>query len=321
MSLRYKLHLMLAFGIVYVGWGSTYLAIRVAVDTLPPLLMMAVRHIIAGAVLLAFCSPTSRQKVQSVDWNSVFVSAAFFFVGGHGLMSWAMQSVHSGISALLFATMPMWLVLLQWLPRGPRPDTLTIVGVAVGFAGVGVLILPSLADVMTSGGSGGPLPYMALLAGAMFWAVGSPCSRRRPPHEDVRFSVALQLLCGGVLLGLLGVGLGEIGRIEPATIEYASLAALAYLIVVGSLAGFWAYVWLLGVAQPAVVGTYAFVNPIVAVFIGHIFGGESPDLRTLSAGFVIVGGVIVTHFSTKKRASSVARGAVPSHVRVNPSAK
>lgn len=134
----------------------------------------------------------------------------------------------------------------------------------------------------------------------MFWAIGSLRSRRRPPHQDVRLSVALQLLCGGVLLGLVGAARGEIGYIRPAAVWDESLTALGYLIVIGSLTGFWAYAWLLRVAQPTVVGTYAFINPIVAVVIGRFLGGENLDSRTMSAGFVIVAGVVITHFSTRR---------------------
>ncbi len=180
-----------------------------------------------------------------------------------------MQSADSGIAALLFATMPMWLVLMQWLPAGKRPEPLTLAGVAVGFLGVAVLILPSLTGGTTSDGCAAPWAYLALVAGAMFWAIGSLRSRRRPPHQDVRLSVALQLLCGGVLLGLVGAARGEIGYIRPAAMGDESLTALGYLIVIGSLTGFWAYAWLLRVAQPTVVGTYAFINPIVAVVIGR----------------------------------------------------
>jgi drug/metabolite transporter (DMT)-like permease len=176
--------------------------------------------------------------------------------------------------------MPMWLVLMQWLPAGKRPEPLTLAGVAVGFLGVAVLILPSLTGGTTSDGCAAPWAYLALVAGAMFWAIGSLRSRRRPPHQDVRLSVALQLLCGGVLLGLVGAARGEIGF--------------------GSLTGFWAYAWLLRVAQPTVVGTYAFINPIVAVVIGRFLGGENLDSRTMSAGFVIVAGVVITHFSTRR---------------------
>lgn len=298
--LRFRLFLVLAFGVIYFGWGSTYLAIRIAVHTLPPLLMMAVRHTIAGLVLLPFCAPISVRTLRTVDWSTVVVSASLLFVGGHGLVSWAMQSADSGIAALLFSTMPMWLVLMQWLPAGKRPEPLTLAGVAVGFLGVAVLILPSLTGGTTSDGCAAPWAYLALVAGAMFWAIGSLRSRRRPPHQDVRLSVALQLLCGGVLLGLVGAARGEIGYIRPAAVWDESLTALGYLIVIGSLTGFWAYAWLLRVAQPTVVGTYAFINPIVAVVIGRFLGGENLDSRTMSAGFVIVAGVVITHFSTRR---------------------
>jgi drug/metabolite transporter (DMT)-like permease len=295
-SPRGRVLLLLAFGIIYVAWGSTYLATRVAVEVLPPLLMMAVRHTVAGLALFAFCVPVSRQTLRSVDWSTVFVSAAFFFVGGHGILSWALQSVDSGIAALLFATMPMWLVLLQWLPAGKKPESLTLAGVGVGFAGVAVLVLPSLTDEGALGG----FANVALVAGAMFWAIGSLLSRRRPPHQDVRLSVALQLLCGGLLLGMVGAARGEVGHVAPAAVGYESMTALVYLIVVGSLTGFWAYAWLLRVARPSVVGTYAFVNPIVAVVIGRFLGGENLDFRTVSAGFVVVAGVIITHFSSRR---------------------
>lgn len=287
-----RAQLLLAFAIVYVVWGSTYLAMRVAIDTLPPFLMGGVRFVIAGALLAAWVAVRERPGWPTRgQWLWALATGALLMVGGNGGVLLAETRVPSGVVALLAASLAIWMVVLDGLrPEGPRQPPLVWVGLAVGLAGVGVLVGPAR---LAGAGTVDPIGAAFALGGSLAWAAGSLLSRGRGRPESALAGSALQMLCGGALLLLLAAAHGDFTHVAgPAGAPSArSLAAVAYLVVFGSLVGFTAYVWLLQHAAPAKVATYAYVNPLVAVALGWALGGEPLGARTLVAAAVIVGGV------------------------------
>jgi drug/metabolite transporter (DMT)-like permease len=277
------------FGAVYVIWGSTYLAIRFALESLPPFLMAGVRFVVAGAVLYAWTrrargvAPPTR-----TEWWGTAVVGGLLLLGGNGAVVWAEQFIPSGLAALLVATVPLWMVVLDWAGGGERPGPGVVLGLTVGLAGVGLLVdTPGVEinDTMELLGAG------AVVLGALSWAVGSLHSRRASLPASPRLATAMQMLTGGGLLLVAGVLAGEPARFDPGAVTFRSAAALLYLVVAGSLVAFSAYIWLLRHASPARVSTYAYVNPVVALFLGWALAGEPLTPRTLLAAAVILGSV------------------------------
>jgi len=275
---------------IYLIWGSTYLAIRFAVETLPPFLMGGVRFLFAGAVLYAWrrirgdAPPTVRQ------WRSAAIVGGFLLVGGHGGVVWAEQRVVSSVAALLCSTLPLWVVLIDALrPGGRRPGWAAVVGVLVGFAGVVMLIWPA-----TSSGSVGSVDLAgaaALTVASLLWAIGSLYSRSAPLPSSPLLATSMEMLTGGAGLLLLGTLSGEWGRLNLGAVLARSLWGLAYLIVFGSWIAFTAYTWLLRVAPTPLVSTYAYVNPLVALLLGHFLAGDPLTARSLIAAAIIVASV------------------------------
>jgi drug/metabolite transporter (DMT)-like permease len=252
---------------------------------MPPLLMMAVRSLIAGALLFAWARFREGAQPAPGQWPAATAVGIILFLGCHGLLAWAEQTVPSGVAALPLATIPVWLTLLDWASGGPRPRWRAGVGLALGLLGLAFLIGPGTRH-------GVPLiPLLALVASAFGWAAGSILSRRLPRPSSLILASGMQLLAGGVALALVGLTLGEAGRVDAGVLAPRALLAFAYMVVAASLIGFTAYMWLLRVSTPARVGTYAFVNPVVALFVGWAFAGEGLDARTLLASLVIVAGV------------------------------
>ncbi len=281
--------LIIAFAAVYVLWGSTFLAIRYAVATLPPFLMAGVRHLLAGAVLYPLARLRSNEQPHRGNWLAAAIMGALLLFGGNGGVSWAEQYVPSGVAALLVATVSLWMVIIEWLrPGGARPTGRVILGLVLGFAGLLFLVSPS-----KLGGRVDPVGAMVLVLASLSWATGSVFSRRlQLPHTPL-LGTAMQCLTGGALLVLVGLAAGQGAALHWETVSLRSVLALAYLIVFGSLLGFSAYTWLLGVAPPHRVATYAYVNPIVAMFLGWAFAGEGPTARTLLAATMVVAAVIL----------------------------
>lgn len=275
---------------VYVIWGSTYLAIRFAVETLPPFLMAGVRFLIAGALLYGWARWRGVAPPTAGQWRWAALVGALLLLGGNGLVSVAVVRVPSGLAALLVATVPLWMVLLDALRPGGggMPPRRVWWGIALGLVGVGVLVGPAS---FVSGEGVDPVGAATLIVASVFWAIGSLVSRGAGLPASPRMSTALQMLSGGALLVLTGTALGEWSRVDPAAVSSKSVLALAYLILFGAIAGFSAYVWLLRVATPALVGTYAFVNPMVAVVLGWALAGEALTPRIGVATLVIVGAV------------------------------
>jgi drug/metabolite transporter (DMT)-like permease len=273
-----------ALGTIYVVWGSTFLAIAVVVRDVPPFLSMALRHLTAGALLFAFAYWRRRdaQRLGWRQWSAAFVFGGALFLAGHGLLAWAQQEVPSGVAALLVGTIPLWFAILAWAAFGERLGARAAVGLALGFAGLALLVDPS-------GHEGAkPLGALAIVVGAFSWAAGSLAARRLPLPRDTLLAAAMGMLAGGTLLAIVSGLAGEYG---DAHFTPEALAATAYMVVVGSFIGFSAYVWLLKVAPASTVSTYAYVNPVIAVLLGWAFNDEVISLRTLVAGAAIVVGV------------------------------
>lgn len=292
--------IILAFALVYIVWGSTYLAIKFAIETLPPFLMAAARFLAAGAVLYALVrrggtAPTFRQ------WCNAAIVGGLLLLGGNGLVCWAEQSVPSGLAALLIATVPLWMVGLDTLLfRAPRPSLRVVLGITVGLFGVAVLL-----NVFSVGGErvavGGAI---ALLAACVLWSLGSLISRKVDLPSSPFQAVAMEMIAGGALLALTGTLLGEWPQVNLAAISLKSALSLLYLIVFGAIIALSAYVWLLRVCEPAKVATYAYVNPVIAVMLGYFFANESISKTTVIGAILIVFSVALVTLAPRREAAT-----------------
>lgn len=287
---------LLAFAAIYVIWGSTFLAIRFAVETLPPLLMMGSRHLVAGSILLTWMLVHSDVRPEPRLWFSALFSGAFCFLGCHGLLAWAELRVPSGLAALLAATLPIWMVLLARI-RGQEheltPKVLT--GIFLGLGGVAILVPFSL----HGHGRAEFLSAMAIVLGEILWAVGAIHSRGVETSTPPTIFAAMQMVLGGIMLCSLGLLLGEGGRVHTADFTTRSILSLLFLIVFGSLITFSAYTWLLKVSSPALVSTHSYVNPLVAVFLGWVMAGEKITGRTLLGTLIVLASVSLTSVRKK----------------------
>jgi drug/metabolite transporter (DMT)-like permease len=273
-----------ALATIYVVWGSTFLAIAVVVRDLPPFLSMAIRHLAAGGLLFGWLLLRRRkhERLGFRQWWAAFVFGGALFLVGHGGLAWAQQEVPSGIAALLVGTIPLWMAILAWVLLGERLGMRAFGGLALGFGGLALLVDPS-------GEEGAkPIGALVIVLGALGWAAGSVYSQRSALPKDTLLGAAMGMLAGGVLLAAFSGARGEFG---DATFTTDALLATAYMVVVGSLIGFSAYVWLLKTVPASTVSTYAYVNPVIAVILGWAFNDEVITGRTLLAGAAIVVGV------------------------------
>jgi drug/metabolite transporter (DMT)-like permease len=278
-----------AFAAVYVIWGSTYLAILFAIETLPPLLMASTRFAVAGGLMYAFLRLRGVPAPTRPQWRAGAVVGALLLCFGNGGVVLSELTVPSGVAALLVAMVPVWMVLVDWLrPGGVRPTARTVIGLAVGFAGMVMLVGPS-----SLGGGVNPLGAALLVVASISWATGSIHSRRATLPASPFMATATEMLSGGFFLLVAGALRGELGEVNAGAFSAQSLLALAYLVVFGSLIGFTAYIWLLRVVAPSRVATYAYVNPLVAVFLGWAFANEPVTTRMLAAAAVIVAAVVI----------------------------
>lgn len=277
-----------AFASVYVIWGSTYLAIRLAVADMPPFLMAGARWLIAGVALYAWQRSRGDGRPKLLHWRSAFIIGALLILGGNGVVSWAEQLVPSAFTALLIAIVPVWIALLMWASTGAKPTARVAVGIALGVAGVAFLVGPQAA-------SGGPILGVAFILGAsLSWAAGSLYSRRAPLPTSALLGASMEMLAGGALLTLVGLARGETSRVHLASVSWQAWVSFAFLVLLGSIVAYTAYVWLLKVSRPELVATYAFVNPIVAVALGAAIAHEAFTTLTLvAAGLIVVAVAIV----------------------------
>ncbi|HEY2354180.1 MAG TPA: EamA family transporter [Gaiellaceae bacterium] len=293
----------IALATVYVVWGSTYLAIAVADRTLPPLLMLAVRFGLAGAILFAWSAwrgDVRRAKLGRREWIAAAIVGALLLFIETGAVAWAEQRVASGLTALLVASVPLFTALLDRTVFGVRLSLGAIAGIATGLLGVALLVGPS-ANI-------DPLGAAVILAGAVAWSAGSAYARVAPLPRVSALSTAMQMLCGASLLAVAGVARGELSQVHPSAISAGSLGAFAYLIVVGSIGAYTAYSWLLQSGTPSVVvSTYAYANPAIAVVLGWLFAGEAVGGREIAAGAVILAsvGMLVIARKPRERRQSV----------------
>lgn len=274
---------------VYVAWGSTYVAIRVVDETVPPLIGGAIRFLCAGLAMYAFISwrQSGAPRMSAREFGSAALVGILLLVGGNGLVTVAERHVPAGLASLVIASVPLWLLLLRWLSR-ERPARATLAGVGVGFVGVALLVFRGGPD------QGVSIPHLLILVGAAAsWATGSWASARLPMPEDVSASTAIEMLVGGVVLAILGPLLGEHWLTVATHASFKSLAATVYLAVIGSIVAFTAYVWLLQHAPISRVATYAYVNPVVAVVLGAILLSERITITTMIGGAVIIASVAV----------------------------
>jgi drug/metabolite transporter (DMT)-like permease len=293
------LRLVVAFAAVYSIWGSTYLAIRIAIQTVPPFTMAGTRFVIAGTILYAWMRLRRAGRPARVHWRGAAIVAGLMLLGGNGGVTWAEQRVPSGLAALLIATVPLWMAIMGALQRGgSRPTRRIGLGLGLGFAGIGLLIGP----VNLAGGQRvDPVGAGVLLLAAFSWASGSLYSRRAELPAAPLLGTAMEMLAGGALLLLAGGLTGEWQRLDPGGVSIHSWLALSYLVVFGSLIGFTAYLWLLRNTTPARASTYAYVNPVVAVFLGWTFAGEPLTWQTLLAAAIIVAAVVLINTGQTRR--------------------
>lgn len=280
---------LLAFAAVYLIWGSTYLAIRLAIETMPPLLMAAARFLTAGAVLYTWLSLRGSARPSLDQWKTAGVSGALLLAGGNSAVVVAEQWVPSGLTALLVGLVPIWMVLLDWR-FGARtcPTGRSIVGLALGLVGVGVL---AGSPGVGAGGRQEVFGALLILAGSLSWAAGSIYTRYATSLPAPAMLVSMQMLAGGTIQLVMAVALGEPALLDIRSISGTSWAALAYLIVFGALIAYGAYIWLLTVVTPARSATYAYVNPVVAMFLGWALVDEPLTYRSLLAAAIILGAV------------------------------
>jgi drug/metabolite transporter (DMT)-like permease len=281
----------IALGIVYVVWGSTYLAIRVAVETMPPLLMGAARFTSAGVLLYAVArwrGAPSLRSLTRAQLASCWLIGSLLAAGGNGVVNVAEQYIPSSLAALIISSVPLWVVLMR-RATGERVAWLTLASVAVGFCGVALLLLPGGA-----GHSGKPIGFVLVVFAAFSWALGSFASRKVTLPSDALLSTAVQMAGGGLTLLVFGLALGEAGDVHPDRFSGDSLLAFAYLIFIGSLVAYTAYVWLLQNAPISKVATYAYVNPVIAIFLGWAILSENVTATMLIGAAVIVCSVAAT---------------------------
>lgn len=304
---RQRVLVVLAFFCIYVIWGSTYLAVHYAVETIPPLFVAGLRHLFAGGLLFAWCwrrglRPNRRQ------WYASLILGVLFFLIGHGTLHWAIQTMPSGLAALLVATEPVWLAVMTTATRQARITPPLVAGLVLGVCGVALLI-----GADAPGGRGVLLSSVVVLVGTFSWAVGIIYSRGSSLHPDAIMSAAMSLLAGALLLLLAGALMGEAASLRLAQVSLRSLFGLAYLTVFGSLVAYSAYFWLLQRCPPTLVATHTYANPVVALLLGWAVAGE-----TITGRIVVSAAVVVAAVALVSRGS---RGAGPAAMEQRPDAR
>jgi drug/metabolite transporter (DMT)-like permease len=294
-----------AFAVIYLVWGSTFLAIRVGVREVPPFLLAGMRFVAAGILLYGWMRLKGTASPTLREWGAATVVAVPIFVGDYGLVFWAESRVPSGITAVMMATIPVFMALSEILFLGTQRLTARLgLALAVGMVGVGVLVShsTSFADAPID-----PWGAFALMIAAVTWAIGSAITRKLPLPASKAMSSGAQMLMGGVLLTLLALVLGEFGGFHVQAVSAGAWLALIYLIGAGSILAFTAYVWLIHHESPTKVGTYAYVNPVVAVILGYFLGGETIGLRTICGTALVLVSVVVITLSPSKKAKIEVR--------------
>jgi drug/metabolite transporter (DMT)-like permease len=288
--------ILLAFAAVYFVWGSTYLAMRVGVRSIPPFLLGATRFFFAGTLLWVYHLARGQTHLARGHWKQTALSGLLLLVGGNGAVVWSLQYIPSGLAALVVGTVPLWIVAIEWVQGTRKPTTRVIAGLFTGISGMAVLLGPDVVQSLSHASATKTPAHHALgiglvLFASLSWSVGSMQSRRTSIEGAPFLAAGMQTLSGGALLALLSFVSGEWRTFSPSHVQPQAIAAVAFLVVFGSLIAYSAYIWLLQVVPPARVATYAFVNPVVAVLLGCLLLGEPLSPRMIVAAALIVGAV------------------------------
>ena len=289
---RISYSIALALLAVYFPWGGTYLAMKFAVETFPPFLLAGIRFVIAGSLLYLWEVFKGTRAPSITHWRNAAIAGGLMLLGGNSLVAWAEQTVSSGIAALIVGTVPLWMTAMAWLwQKETKPSKRILLGLLLGFSGQILLVSHSLQEASYSAAQA--WGCLILTAAAFFWAAGSLYSRQAWLPQSAIMSIALQNLMGGALCLLVGVVTGELGQFDLQQVSARSLWSLTYLIFIGSIVGFSAYIWVLRKATPAIGSTYAYVNPVVAVFLGWLLADEQLTLQTVLAAIIILLSVVL----------------------------
>ncbi len=306
-----KSKIWLALLALYIVWGSTYLGIKVAIETIPPFFHGSIRFLISGIILVVWQKSAGQSMPTRKQWISAAIIGTLLLLGGNGLVSWAEQFIPSGIAALIIGSMPMFLVVAEALrPKGVKPTWRAIVGLLIGFAGIFILVGP--AEISGSTTKLNPFGVIALLGACVTWASGSIYSKTADLPKSSLMNTGAQMLMGSVSLMIASLLTGELNGWDITAVSSRSIYGLSYLILIGSLVGFASYGWLLQNAPISLVATYAYVNPIVAVFLGNWIGNEPLEPRIWIAAAIIIGSVIFINTGSKPRIKKEAKEQVAS---------
>ena len=291
-----------AFAAVYLIWGSTYLAILFAIRSIPPLLMAGARFLVAGAILYVIARLSGAARSNRIEWRTAVIVGGCLLVGGNGGVTLAEQYVPSGLAALLVATVPLYMALLSWVfGLSERPTALTALGLAGGFAGVGILVGPALRFSHDGESPHAWIGMTILLCSSLIWSAGSLYSGQARNAPSPFLAAGQQMLCGGTIMVLAGIATGELGRLDLGAITLLSLGSFVYLVLIGGIIGYASYAFLLRHCDPAKVATYAYVNPVVAVLLGALFADEKLTWRTAVAATLIIGSVAIVITGGKRK--------------------
>jgi drug/metabolite transporter (DMT)-like permease len=287
--------LAIAFFSVYVFWGMTYLAMRVAVVEIPPHLMAGVRFLLAGLLLYAWSRWRGEGPPTEEQWRAATIVGAFLLLGGNATVAWAEERVPSGLAAVLIAVVPIWMVAMEWGRRGSRPGGRVIAGLLLGLAGVGLLVSPGRNEA----GNVDLIGAVMLILASASWAWGSVISKSAPLPKSPFLATSMEMIAGGILLLIVAAIAGQFHGFYLSAVSWQAALAWIYLVIFGSLLGFTAYIWLLGHTSIAKAGTYAYVNPVVAVLLGWAILHEPITMRTVIATLVILAGVALVNVDWK----------------------
>jgi drug/metabolite transporter (DMT)-like permease len=288
-----KVRIIIAFAALYLVWGSTYLGIRFAIDSIPPFLMAGMRFLLAGVIMYGIAWSQGAGKSSWANWRTSLIIGACLLLAGNGGVTISEQYIDTGLAALIVAIVPIYIVILGWATgMSAKPAPIVWLGLIGGFVGVGILLGPAL-RFSSNGGRHPAIGMSILLVSSFIWSAGSLYSRSAKHAASPFLTAAQQMLCGGLLLLIAGMVTGELRSFHPRSISMLSLSSFVYLVIIGAVVGYTAYIWLLRHCEPAKVATYAYVNPIVAVLLGAAFAGETLSMRVLIAAALIIGSVAI----------------------------
>ena len=295
-----KLRIWIPLISIYLIWGSTYLAIRFAIETIPPFLMASSRFLIPGIILYYWRKISGDPSPSKIEWRSTTIIGLLLLVGGNGIITWAEQFVPSGVAALIIGSVPLWIFVINLIhPEGRQINRIGVIGVITGFMGIALLIGPT--QLANSSEHINPMGIIAIFAAAIFWSLGSLYGRNAPMPPSPLLSTGMEFLAGGVGLLILSAITGEFRKFNPTLISTHSIYGLLYLMIFGSLIGFIAYTWLLRNVPITLVSTYAYVNPLIAIILGNLLAMETLNLRIFTAAAIIISSVFMINSTYLKK--------------------